>query len=99
MRSVVFEYSDIFISDISTENILNKLFCTFTSPSAVDETISTISSKYSILFNKIFVLESPDSDELVCTYNIDTGNVSSQPLPNTILLHRKKESNLSLIHI
>jgi hypothetical protein len=72
---------------------LNKLFCTFTSPSAVDETISTISSKYSILFNKIFVLESPDSDELVCTYNIDTGNVSSQPLPNTILLHRKKESN------
>ena len=93
MRSVVFEYSDIFISDISTENILNKLFCTFTSPSAVDETISTISSKYSILFNKIFVLESPDSDELVCTYNIDTGNVSSQPLPNTILLHRKKESN------
>jgi hypothetical protein len=93
MRSVVFEYSDIFISDISTENILNKLFCTFTSPSAVDETISTISSKYSILFNKIFVLESPDSDELVCTYNIDTGNVSSQPLPNTILLHSKKESN------
>jgi len=93
MRSVVFEYSDIFISDISTENILNKLFCTFTSPSAVDETISTISSKYSILFNKIFVLQSPDSDELVCTYNIDTGNVSSQPLPNTILLHRKKESN------
>jgi hypothetical protein len=93
MRSVVFEYSDIFISDISTENILNKLFCTFTSPSAVDETIGTISSKYSILFNKIFVLESPDSDELVCTYNIDTGNVSSQPLPNTILLHRKKESN------
>ena len=93
MRSVVFEYSDIFISDISTENILNKLFCTFTSPSAVDETISTISSKYSILFNKIFILESPDSDELVCTYNIDTGNVSSQPLPNTILLHRKKESN------
>jgi hypothetical protein len=93
MRSVVFEYSDIFISDILTENILNKLFCTFTSPSAVDETISTISSKYSILFNKIFVLESPDSDELVCTYNIDTGNVSSQPLPNTILLHRKKESN------
>jgi hypothetical protein len=93
MYSVVSQYPDIFISDISTENILNKLFCTFTSPSAVDETISTISSKYSILFNKIFVLESPDSDELVCTYNIDTGNVSSQPLPNTILLHRKKESN------
>jgi hypothetical protein len=93
MRSVVFEYSDIFISDISTENILNKLFCTFTSPDSVDETIYNISNKYSILFNKIFILESPHSDELICTYNIDTGNVSSQPLPNTILLHRKKESN------
>lgn len=93
MDNAIFKYSDIFISDISNENILNKLFCTFTSPSTVDETISTISTKYSILFNKIFVLESPHSEELICTYNIDTGNVSSQPLPNTILLHRKKESN------
>jgi hypothetical protein len=93
MYSVVSQYSDIFISDITNENILNKLFCTFTSHSDVDETINTISNKYSILFNKIFILESPHSDELICTYNIDTGNVSSQPLPNTILLHRKKESN------
>jgi hypothetical protein len=30
---------------------------------------------------------------LICTYNIDTGNVSSIPLPNTILLHRKKDFN------
>ena len=93
MYSVVSQYSDIFISDITNENILNKLFCTFTSHSDVDETINKISNKYSILFNKIFILESPHSDELICTYNIDTGNVSSQPLPNTILLHRKKESN------
>lgn len=93
MDNAIFEYSDIFISDISNENILNKLFCTFTSPSTVDDTISTISTKYSILFNKIFVLESPQSEELICTYNIDTGNLSPQPLPNTILLHRKKESN------
>lgn len=93
MYSVVSQYSDIFISDITNENILNKLFCTFTSHSDVDETINTISNKYSILFNKIFILESPHSDELICTYNIDTGNISPQPLPNTILLHRKKESN------
>ena len=93
MDNAIFKYSDIFISDISNENILNKLFCTFTSPSTIDDTISTISTRYSILFNKIFVLESPQSEELICTYNIDTGNVSSQPLPNTILLHRKKESN------
>jgi len=72
---------------------LNKLFCTFTSPADLEETVSTINRKYAILFNKIFVLESPQSDELVCTYNIDTGNMTASPMANTILLHRKKESN------
>ena len=72
---------------------LNKLFCTFTSPTDLEETVTTINRKYSILFNKIFILESPQSDELMCTYNIDTGNMASSPMSNTILLHRKKESN------
>ena len=72
---------------------LNKLFCSFTSPADLEETVATINRKYAILFNKIFVLESPQSDELICTYNIDTGNMAQQPMANTILLHRKKESN------
>ena len=72
---------------------LNKLFCTFTSPADLDETVATINRRYAVLFNKIFVLESPQSDELMCTYNIDTGNMASSPMSNTILLHRKKESN------
>ena len=72
---------------------LNKLFATFTTPAALEETVATINRKYSILFNKVFVLESPQSDELICTYNIDTGNMSASPMANTILLHRKKESN------
>jgi hypothetical protein len=72
---------------------LNKLFCTFTTPDTLDETVATINRKYSILFSKIFVLESPQSDELICTYNIDTGNMAHSPMANTILLHRKKESN------
>ena len=29
----------------------------------------------------------------MCTYNIDSGNVQDAPMANTILLHRKKESN------
>jgi hypothetical protein len=46
------------------------------------------------MYNKIFILESKDSDELICTYNVDTGNMSSTTIiANTILLHRKKESN------
>jgi hypothetical protein len=72
---------------------LNKLFATFTTPAALEDTVATINRKYSILFNKIFVLESPQSDELICTYNIDTGNMAAAPMANTILLHRKKESN------
>jgi hypothetical protein len=78
------------------ENIfldLNKLFCTFTTHDELDATVSTINRRYSILYNKVFILESPQSKELMCTYNIDTGNVAETPLPNTILLHRKKESN------
>ena len=79
-----------------TDNIffdLNKLFCTFTTPSELDTILSDINRRYTIMYNKIFVLESPQSKELICTYNIDMGNTSNTPLPNTILLHRKKESN------
>ena len=72
---------------------LNKLFCTFTSPADLDETVATINRRYAVLFNNIFILESPQSDELMCTYNIDTGNMANSPMSNTILLHRKKESN------
>ncbi len=72
---------------------LNKLFCTFTSKDEIESVITTINRRYSILYNKIFILESPQSEELMCTYNLDMGNMSDAPLPNTILLHRKKESN------
>jgi hypothetical protein len=72
----------------------NKLFCTFTVPEALDETLNTLTTKYTILYSKIFVLESLSTEEYVCTYNIDTFNMEQQSvLPNTILLHRKKESN------
>jgi len=71
----------------------NKLFCTFTLLVDLEEIVTIINRKYSILFGKIFILESPQSDELICTYNIDTNNMATSPMPNTILLHRKKESN------
>jgi len=45
------------------------------------------------MYGKIFVLESDDSDEFMCTYNIEVDQSSTRILPNTILLHRKKESN------
>ena len=52
-----------------------------------------IRDEYTIMYGKIFVLESENSDEYLCTYNIEVGDSSTRILPNTILLHRKKESN------
>lgn len=74
-------------------DILNKLFLTFTSEDRLEDTIRLINKRYTILFNKIFIFESPQSKELMCTYNIDLGNVSNKLMENTILVHRKKETN------
>jgi hypothetical protein len=80
--------------NITIQELANKLFATFSKKEDIETTLDTIKGRYTILFNKIFILESKDSDELICTYNIDPGNLSSTTvLPNTILLHRKKESN------
>lgn len=81
------EFSTLNISDLN-----NKLFCTFTTLEELDNLIDSITSKYKVMYNKIFVLHVKSNDEYVCTYNIDQGNVSDIP-SNTILVHRKKESN------
>lgn len=72
---------------------LNKLYLTFSPKPQLDETLNAITRRYSILYNKIFVLESPSTEEYICTYNIDTGNISEGLISNTILVHRKKETN------
>ena len=68
---------------------MNKLFCTFSSKSELEGTLETIQGQYKILFNKIFVLYIESTDEYVCTYNVDSVNMSNSLLENTILLHRK----------
>jgi hypothetical protein len=70
----------------------NKLFCTFTNLEGLDSLISSVTSQYNIIYNKIFVLEIVGKDEYVITYNVEQGNVNNIP-DNTILVHRKKESN------
>ena len=44
------------------------------------------------MYNKIFILEVKDNNEYVLTYNIEMSNIANIP-ENTILVHRKKESN------
>jgi hypothetical protein len=70
----------------------NKLFCTFTTLDSLDDLVGDLNYKYTILYNKIFVLQVKDLDEYVITYNIDQTNVNLIP-ENTILVHRKKETN------
>ncbi len=88
-------YSPFDIYDRETSNIgdvQNKLFCTFVPLNEVDSFIKEITSEYTILYNKIFVLHIKSNDEYVCTYNVDQPNINNIP-ENTILVHRKKETN------
>jgi len=76
----------------TSEDMSNKLFCTFSTEDDLENVLNTIQSKYKIIYSKIFVLYSKSQDEYMCTYNVDFGNVSTF-LENTILVHRKKETN------
>ena len=79
--------------ELTSESIMNKLFCTFSPKESLEDTLKQINREYTILYKKIFVLASPDSEEYMCTYNIEIEGGQTRILPNTILLHRKKESN------
>ena len=79
--------------EITSESIMNKLFCTFSPKESIDDTLREINKEYTILYKKIFVLASPESEEFLCTYNIEIEGTQTKILPNTILLHRKKDSN------
>jgi hypothetical protein len=72
---------------------MNRLFCSFTPKDKLDQRLAEINSQYKILYSKIFVLASPESEEYMCTYNIEVEGQETTILGNTILLHRKKETN------
>ena len=96
MERIVFEpTADIynqydFITDGDYMN--NRLFATFTQQENIDNLIDNLSSSYEIMYNKMFVLFVKSTNEYVITYNVEQGNIGSIP-ENTILVHRKKESN------
>ena len=69
-----------------------QLICIFTTLPNMDHTLDMIPRSYTILFNRIFVLSIQDSEEYVCSFNIEKGN-HSQQLPGAMLVHRKKETN------
>ena len=72
-----------------------QLLCSFTTKDNLDETVKKIVDAYSIVFNKVYVLQNEDIvNELICTYNVDTSDgVDYNKVTGTISLHRKKYSN------
>ena len=73
----------------------SQLLATFTTKEHLDKTVDSIQKEYTIIFNKIYVLQNEDNiKELICTYNVDTeGNIDYNAVKGTISLHRKKHSN------
>lgn len=88
----MYDMENTYDFDLNIDTLNNRLFCTFTSLDGIDETVENIKSSYTIMYNKMFVLYIKSTDEYTVTYNVDQGNVNSIP-ENTILVHRKKESN------
>jgi hypothetical protein len=71
-----------------------QLLCTFTTKEKLQDTLQEIRETYHIVYNYIYVLQNKGNlEELFVTYNIDTSYRPDKPLADTILVHRKKQSN------
>ena len=71
-----------------------QLLCTFTKRNHFKETIDVIIACNEIVFDKIYVFQNEDDHhQLICTYNVEYDEDAIQDVPDTISLHRKKQSN------
>ena len=71
---------------------MSQLVCVFSVKENLDYTTNIIESTYLVLFKKIFILGIEDSNEFVCSFNIDK-EMQRKQLPNAMLVHRKRETN------
>jgi hypothetical protein len=71
----------------------SQLLCTFSNKKELTEMVLLIKESAPLSMRKLYVLQKEDNpNELMVTYNVLKSEVSGF-LPNTILLHRKKETN------
>jgi hypothetical protein len=72
-----------------------QLLCTFTQRDNLDDILELIILCNEILYNKIYVFQNGnDYHQLICTYNVEyDAENHPEDIPNTISLHRKKQSN------
>lgn len=71
---------------------MSQLVCVFTIKENLDYITNIIESTYLVLFKKIFILGIQDSEEFVCSFNIDK-EMQRKQLPNAMLVHRKRDTN------
>ena len=69
-----------------------QLLCTFTNEFEFENILESVNNSFELYSRKIFILKLSPSKELVVSYNI-IPSPNNKFLPNTILTHRKKESN------
>ena len=71
-----------------------QLLCTFAVPTEYQLVVEQIKSFYVLSNNKIFVfVNEKNQNELYLTYNIAIKDSMVKKLPNTISIHRKKQTN------
>lgn len=71
-----------------------QLLCTFAETDSLQDTLQKVRENYKIVYNYIYVLQNKTNlEELYITYNIDVEFRPPIQLENTILVHRKKQSN------
>ena len=71
-----------------------QLLCTFSTAGEYEKIVENIKTNYALFNNKIFVFSNEKKkDELFITYNTLFVNNGVKKLPNTISIHRKKQTN------
>ena len=72
-----------------------QLLCTFTQKENLNDILDLIILCNDILYDKIYVFQNgKDHNQLICTYNVEyDGDNHPEDIPNTISLHRNKNTN------
>tara|TARA_R110000796_G_scaffold40302_1_gene99784 strand:- start:89 stop:499 length:411 start_codon:yes stop_codon:yes gene_type:complete len=71
-----------------------QLLCTFTTKQKLNEIVDVVVTCNEVLYEKIYVFQnSNETNQLICTYNIEYSHDYQENIIDTISLHRKKQSN------
>jgi len=93
----ILQCSEASRADIESQKTMNEkrqLLCTFSSVKAFKSAIVEIKNLYTVYENRFFVFSNLASEsEVFITYNILSAGRDFSKFPNTISIHRKKQSN------